>query len=314
MTAKQSIELWACPTCLGDLGESSGGLACAACGVRYATTASGQPDFRPTTPRTIRLEYSYDPVWGQFPWDIVELEFPPNPLPFEVRPTWEPTEVCIVRSVPPPTGPSQRSLDLGCGLDRQRFMEPLTLFGYEHTGIDIDGLAPDALADMHQLPFKNETFDLLVTSAVFEHVKNPHVAMAEAARVAKPGAHFVGSIAFNEPFHISYFHHSPLAVYELLTCAGFECHTIVLSNTWNVFLAHLEMGYAGARYPEWLRKTIAGTLVRVPLLPAAVKVLLGKDPGAPLADGKSFARSHSALVGFVATRTPRPSETRCVRG
>jgi SAM-dependent methyltransferase len=304
--------LLVCPVCLARLAQTESGLVCTGCSQAYSVSASGQPDLRAVGSRRVRLEYSYDPSWGVFPWEIVRLEFPGRPFPGVDKLALEATEAGILRSVPE-ASPGMRSLDLGCGNDHQRFREPLTVLGYDHTGVDIDGPAPDALADMHVLPFADASFDLLVSSAVFEHVKNPHVAMAEAARVAKPDALFVGTIAFSEPFHISYFHHSPLAVYELLTSCGFEIRTVVLSTEWNSFLAHLQMGYAGARYPVAVRHAIAGLLYRASMFPAMVKSVLRRTRTPIEHDRRSFARSHSALVGFVAVRRPRADETKCVR-
>jgi SAM-dependent methyltransferase len=305
------VDLWACPACLGDLAHSADTYSCRGCSLTYPLSASGQPDFRPRGRLHLAMEYAYDPDWGRFPWDLVRVEWPQNALPFDVPASWEATEVSLVRSIPAATGPA-RALDLGCGNDRQRFLEPLTRLGYALTGVDIDGAAPHALADAHLLPLRAASFDLLVTSAVFEHVKQPHVVMAEAARVAKPGALFVGSIAFGEPYHISYFHHSPLAVFELLDSAGFECRSIVLTNRWNAFLAHLEMGFAGARYPGWLRRAVAGGLFGATLVHATVKRLLGRGRAALDQDRASFARCHSAAVGFVAARRAGPAGTRLV--
>lgn len=303
---------WACPVCLAPIVTGGSAPACVGCGETHRRTADGRPDFRPQTITTIGLEYRYDPAWGRLPWEIVRLDWPGQPPSFEAPAEWQPTERSLLRAIPSaPAG--ARSLDLGCGLDRQRFAEPLRRLGYDHVGIDIDGTAPDALADMHVLPFETATFDLLVTSAVLEHVKHPHVAVAEAARVARPGALFVGTVAFSEPYHISYFHHSPLAVYELLESSGFSVQHLILSNEWNAFQAHLEMGFAGARYPQWLRTTLSRSIFRVALLHAWVKRLIGRGTGPLQQDTLTFARSHSALVGFVAVRTPREAESRVVR-
>lgn len=187
------------------------------------------------------------------------------------------------------------------------------MLGYHLTGVDLEGAAPDLLADLHLLPFQDESFDLLISSAVFEHLKNPHVAMAEAARVAKEGSLFVGSIAFSEPYHISYFHCSPLAVYELLSSSGFAVQSIILSRQWNVFNAHFEMGYAGARYPSKLRNLIAAGMVKASLLPSAVKSFMQRKPQHLKDHELIFAKSHSAAVGFIATRKHRANETRIKR-
>jgi len=305
-------ELWCCPLCLSDLEPGRGGSRCSTCGRQFTLTEDGRPDFRVDGRRSLPFEYAYEPGDSRFSWDLVRVEWPDGPAGFDAPAHWDPTEVSLVRSIPPASA-GQRSLDLGCGGDHQRFREPLERLGFEHTGVDIAGSAPAALADIHLLPFPDRTFDLLVTSAVFEHLKQPHIAMAEAARVAKPGARFVGSIAFGEPFHISYFHHSPLAVFELLESAGFECQSLIVSNRWSAFHAHLDIGFAGARYPRWLRRTIPNLFLGASLLHAAVKRALGRGNSALRQDRKSFARSHSAAVGFIAVRTPKAIESRLVR-
>lgn len=302
---------WVCPYCLCDLGTDEAALSCVACEKQYPVTASGQPDFRLTHQCEFTFRYAYDPVWARFPWECVRLDWPENSSRKIEAADWEPTERAMISVVPEAEAGAQ-SLDLGCGNLRQRFKEPLTMLGYHHTGIDIDGTAPDALADAHLLPFRDESFDLVVTSAVFEHVKNPHLVMTEVARVIKPDALFIGSIAFNEPFHISYFHQSPLAVYELLASSGFDCRSIILTNKWNVFDAHFEMGFAGVHYPAILRQLIAGAHYQAALLPARIKSLLRRNRE-PLRAGRlSFARSHTASVGFIAVRKSHLHENRLV--
>jgi SAM-dependent methyltransferase len=302
----------ACPNCLAILEASSSGLLCQGCEQKYPFSEHGQADFRPNDSRSISLEYYYEPEFGRFDWSLVKLEWPQNTLPFTPSANWESTELSMIGSVPK-TESEKWALDLGCGVDRQRFKEPLEMLGYKLTGVDIEGTAPDVLADLHLLPFQDESFDLLLTSAVFEHVKNPHIAMAEAARVAKEGSLFVGSIAFSEPYHISYFHCSPLAVYELLTSTGFTVESIFLSRKWNVFNAHFEMGYAGARYPGKLKNLIAAAIVRASLLPSAVKSFIQRKPQHLKEHELIFAKSHSAAVGFIATRKRRDNETRIKR-
>lgn len=67
----------------------------------------------------------------------------------------------------------------------------------------------------------------------------------------------MGSVAFGEPFHISYFHHSPLAVFELLDSCGLDADLFVLSDRYSAFYAHLEMGFAGQRIPRSIHGVIA---------------------------------------------------------
>jgi SAM-dependent methyltransferase len=49
--------------------------------------------------------------------------------------------------------------------------------------------------DMHDLPFKDDSFDLVVHSDTLEHVENPIHALAECRRVLRPG----GVLAFTVP-------------------------------------------------------------------------------------------------------------------
>jgi SAM-dependent methyltransferase len=308
----ENARLLACPQCLSRLERSAQGSYCGLCERTYGASSRGQLDFRPVNSCSIRMDYAYDPEFGRFPWDIVRLEWAQNELPFPVPSHWEAPELGIIRSVPRAES-SKRAIDLGCGTDHQRFKEPLALLGYESLGVDIDGAAPDILADLHLLPFQDESFDLLLTSAVFEHLKNPHVAMAEAARIAKEGSLFVGSIAFSEPYHVSYFHCSPLATYELLTSSGFDVQSIILSRSWNVFAAHFEMGYAGARYSSRIRSLLAAGIVRAALLPSAIKSFIHRNPQHLKDHELIFAKSHSALIGFTAVRKRRQNETQISR-
>jgi len=196
----------------------------------------------------------------------------------------------------------QIALDIGCGENHQRFRDGLTQLGYTPVGIDIEGRSPDALADAHRLPFLDSSVDVVMTSAVFEHLKNPHVAMAEIARVVRPGGLVVGSIAFGEPFHISYFHHSPLGVFDLLDSNGLEGDIFVLSDAYNAIHAHLEMGYAGLRISRRLHRPIADIFRHLLIFPARIKSVATRSPGCVREARLAFARSHAASVGFLAHR------------
>ena len=79
------------------------------------------------------------------------------------------------------------------------------------------------LVDAHALPFDDESFSFAFSAAVLEHLEFPRVAMAELFRVMKPGAWFLGTVAFLEPYHSrSHFHHSHLGTLSVLQRAGFD--------------------------------------------------------------------------------------------
>lgn len=75
------------------------------------------------------------------------------------------------------------------------------------------------------LPFKDNSFDAIISIAVLEHVKDPFKCASEMARVLKPGGEIVCSVPFLQPYH-GYPHH-----YYNMTRNGIR----------NLFEAHLEV-------------------------------------------------------------------------
>ncbi len=56
-----------------------------------------------------------------------------------------------------------------------------------YAGVDLGARAKSARADMTAIPFRSDSFDLVVSSHVLEHVENERAALAEIARVLAPG-------------------------------------------------------------------------------------------------------------------------------
>jgi SAM-dependent methyltransferase len=280
-------DVWVCPHCHGPLVDAR----CEAC-ARAFPRENEQIDFRPTSPLVLEMSWRYDPEFGEFPWDRMRLEWPSLDNGVERTDADEVVERSMLGSAPRGSG---LALDIGCGETRQRFRTGFASLGYTPIGVDIAGSAPDALADAHLLPLPDDSVDLVMTSAVWEHLKNPHRALSEVARVAKPGAHFVGSVAFSEPYHTSYFHHSPLAVYELLTANDFEADYFVLVDRYSAFRAHMMMGTAGRRLPRSLRGPVGDLFWWLAIGPSMLK-------GTAEIARRHFARSHAAAVGFSARK------------
>jgi SAM-dependent methyltransferase len=116
-----------------------------------------------------------------------------------------------VVSYRPPPG---RVLDLGCGPKDQA--KPFRHLGYEYLGVDVDGSNADTIADAHNLPFDDLSFDVVFSYAVLEHLHSPFVAIREVERVLKPGGVYVGTVSQGEPFHASYFHHTAWGLLSLV--------------------------------------------------------------------------------------------------
>ena len=108
--------------------------------------------------------------------------------------------------------PGMKVLDAGCGTGRH-LCEAFRRQGVHVVGIDLnwDDLrkaqalaaltaAEDsggrlvAKADVTRLPFKDESFDVVVCSEVLEHIPENRKAVAELLRVLKPGKDMVVSV------------------------------------------------------------------------------------------------------------------------
>jgi len=98
--------------------------------------------------------------------------------------------------VPPPSRPGAVLLDLGCG---GGLLAP-HVSGYRHVGVDLSasalhvaaqhGVEP-VQADVTRLPFDDATFDVVAAGEILEHVEDLDAAVAEAARVLRPGGTLV---------------------------------------------------------------------------------------------------------------------------
>lgn len=76
----------------------------------------------------------------------------------------------------------------------------------------------DAYGDIHALPFADDTFSLVFSQAVFEHVANPFHAAEELIRVCRPGGVILTEVAFMQPLHAvpyHFFNMTPWGVAEL---------------------------------------------------------------------------------------------------
>lgn len=59
----------------------------------------------------------------------------------------------------------------------------------------------DVLATNEELPFEDNTFDLVISCAVLEHVRFPFQAAKEIVRVTKPGGRIYADVPFLQPYH-----------------------------------------------------------------------------------------------------------------
>lgn len=118
---------------------------------------------------------------------------------------------------------------MGCA---NRWVENYCSAGVEYIALDLPvtgkGLyaaRPDIFADAARLPLNEASVDAVVCLEVLEHVSRPQAALAEFARVLKPGGTMLFSMPFMYPIHDAPYDFQRLTEYGLrrdLDAVGFD--------------------------------------------------------------------------------------------
>ncbi|HEY7224392.1 MAG TPA: bifunctional 2-polyprenyl-6-hydroxyphenol methylase/3-demethylubiquinol 3-O-methyltransferase UbiG [Micromonosporaceae bacterium] len=96
--------------------------------------------------------------------------------------------------VPPASRPGAVLADLGCGAG---LLAPhVAGLGYRHVGLDLvprslrqarDHAVQPVRADVHRLPLRDASVDVVSAGEILEHVPDPSTVVSEACRVLRPG-------------------------------------------------------------------------------------------------------------------------------
>ena len=127
---------------------------------------------------------------------------------------------------------TQKVLDLGCGEGNSEAKFKACSQDMQWYGLDIDE-SPEVNSrskegnfytfDGINIPFEDNYFDIIYSNQVFEHVRYPEALLVEINRVLKPGAYFVGSVSYLEPYHsFSFWNYTPYGFKEIALEAGLE--------------------------------------------------------------------------------------------
>jgi SAM-dependent methyltransferase len=254
-----SENIWnilACPYCNHDLDKTPDGAACGNCRALYHYSDSGVLDLRLQQKKKYVHEYE---IGSPF---LIKPGLKFNVLKENENPEVD-FSACEVPShlsrkkmsyIPRAKREGSLALDLGCGYAIQR--KVCEHAGYEYVGIDYQPGTAHILGDAHALPFKDESFDFIISIALLEHIRYPFVMMKEAHRVLHRGGVFIGTVAFLEPFHGgSYYHHTHLGTLNSLLEGGFTVEHIAPSEKWSVLTAQASMGLF-PQMPDFLSKAL----------------------------------------------------------
>jgi SAM-dependent methyltransferase len=293
-------EMLACPFCKCSLDSTTNSpIFCKTCQIEYPLGVQGQPDLRLNGIFSASLPVQYDPTLCLIPEEIWKMPaFVARYLPQASDLTGRPQadlKAWLLATIKP----EMKVLDLGARSNRDK--ELVENLGGRYLAIEI--AAPDAmiLGDAHAIPLLDQSVDIVMSMSVFEHLKNPYLAAQEVKRVLKPGGHFIGIVGFLESVHGlphgSYFHHSYLGIYALLTASKFKVHYLAAFHGWSAIHA-----ISRAMLPG-LSKRLAYLLIApLCLLQDILWYAYGLKSGDVNAARNMRNRILSASVHFVATR------------
>jgi ubiquinone/menaquinone biosynthesis C-methylase UbiE len=77
----------------------------------------------------------------------------------------------------------------------------ISLTNYVNVDIQKNKGMTNVVCDLHCLPLKDDSFDLVINEAVLEHVKKPWVVVNEIQRVLRHGGYLYVKVAFMQPVH-----------------------------------------------------------------------------------------------------------------
>lgn len=232
-----------CPNCGEGLTRcSEGRFVCSRCDLSFVSNSAGSLDLRLQKPKTVDLSFQVPCMecLTDIPWcDDLPMNLEPQ-VDFDTTSVPHHLTKEIMSYFPKASKKDSLMLDLGCGNTVHR--EVCEHAGFTYVGVDYENPQAPYLADAHALPFRDCSFEFLLSVAVLEHIQFPFLAIREAQRILKPGGIFIGTVAFLEPFHSnSFYHHSRIGTLNTLRYGGFEIVQIAASTSWTVFAAQAKM-------------------------------------------------------------------------
>ncbi len=169
-------------------------------------------------------------------------------------------------------------LDAGAGEGKYReYFSHCRVIGVDNCVGDSswDYSSLDVVGDIHLLPFKNETFDAIISIVVFEHLKNPFKAMRELSKVLKKDGTMLVVFPFvwelhQEPY--DFFRFSEYGFKELATQAGL---TVVKLKKLGCFFRVLH--YMTASLVKESKKNPGAFIITILFLPFILLFLFVSD-------------------------------------
>ncbi len=153
--------------------------------------------------------------------------------------------------------PGKKVLNLGSGV--RAFDNHLS--GNIHAvNLDIDSSKPDldVVADAHNLPFRNQSFHIVYSIAVLEHVRKPWIVADEIARILCSGGYVVLEVPFLNVIHDEedYFRFTDKGIRSLFDESNFDVILEQVGSGGGSFLSVFLYRYIGQFIPTRIFKAL----------------------------------------------------------
>ena len=194
------IDAWVdwvrCPSCHGRLIWGEASLTCTQCAACYPIAHSGAPILlrhgHPLFPTSAYTKH-------ERPASVEKSGYLRRLVP---QISVNLAGMRILKRLEQELQPEAAILVVGGGRQRKALGAVLSSEKFVTIYSDIDIEADvDLFSDAHELPFANEIFDAVITTAVLEHVMYPEQVIAEIVRVLRPGGRIYSELPFMQQVH-----------------------------------------------------------------------------------------------------------------
>lgn len=262
--SKNILDILVCPDCRGKIVlDGTDSLKCQSCNTCYYVTHNGNVDLRLKRTKSQSISFNIgQQEKSNLNFEVKKLTENPNPeVLFDT--TDIPTHLTkeLLSYFPRASSANSFVLDLGCGTTLHKNV--CERAGFNYIGIDYENESAPYLGDAHALPFRDNSFEFVLSAAVLEHIQYPFLMMKEVFRVLQIGGTFIGSVAFLEPYHWdSYYHYTHLGLSNILTYAGFDIVQITPNELISVFDSQARLN-SKVLFPR-MPKKLAGYIISFP--------------------------------------------------
>jgi len=160
------------------------------------------------------------------------------------------------------------ALDVGC--KDQRYRKLIELKGYEYVGLDITSKGKNTvIADAHYVPFRENSFSLILCTETIEHLTDPFEALREMSRTLNDDGVLILSAPYAFPSkHGDYYRFSDHGLIEI--CSRTGLNVLEIKPIASIFTVFAMIIYNGLFLPFLRRfrplKLLNGIIYRIGFL------------------------------------------------